>query len=105
MTPEVNQRHIEQLREKSNRERIRIAELNAKLGDLRQLLKPASFHLDDVDQFFLDDEILRQPRTPQELARWLYHADAVFKRAVEAREYVESLVKQFGFDARVVGGN
>jgi hypothetical protein len=104
MTKEDNERHIATLRAKSRDERARVAELNGKLCDLKQLLVPASHQLDDVDQFFLGAEILSQPRTPQELARWLRHADAVFKRAVEAREYVEGLVRKFGPDARVISG-
>jgi hypothetical protein len=104
MTPEVNARHIEQLRAKSSKERLRLAELNAKLGDLKHLLRPAAYHLDDVNLFFLGDDALSESRTPRELARWLYHADAVFKRAVEAREYVEELAYKFGFDARLIGG-
>jgi hypothetical protein len=104
MTPEANERHIQQLREQSQEERLRVAELNAKLGDLKQLLVPASHQLDDVDYFFLGEEILKQPRTPQDLARWLYDADVVFKRVVEAREYVEGLANKFGMDARLIGG-
>jgi hypothetical protein len=104
MTKEDNERHIATLRAKSRDERARVAELNGKLCDLKQSLVPASHQLDDVDQFFLGAEILSQPRTPQELARWLRHADAVFKRAVEAREYVEGLVRKFGPDARVISG-
>jgi hypothetical protein len=104
MTKEDNERHIATLRAKSRDERARIAELNGKLGDLKQLLTPASSQLDDVDQFFLGAEILSQPRTPQDLARWLSHADAVFKRAVASREYVEGLADKFGPDARLIGG-
>ena len=104
MTHEDNEQHIEALRAKSREERARVGELNAKLGDLKQVLVPASHLLDDVDQFFLGAEILRQPRTPQELAQWLRHADEIFKRAVEARQYVKGLVKKFGYDARVIGG-
>jgi hypothetical protein len=105
MTPEANEKHIEQLRAKSGEERMRVADLNAKLGDLKQLLKPASYQLDDVDLFFLGEDALSERRTPQDLARWLCHADAVFKRAVEAREYVEELAYKFGFNARLIGGN
>jgi uncharacterized coiled-coil protein SlyX len=104
MTKEDNERRIATLQAKSRDERARIAELNDKLGELKQLLTPASSQLDDVDQFFLGAEILSQPRTPQELARWLSHADAVFKRAVASREYVEGLATKFGPDARVIGG-
>jgi hypothetical protein len=104
MTKEDNERHIATLRAKSREERVRIADLSSKLGDLKQLLSPASFQLDDVDQFFLGAEIISQPRTPQDLARWLSHADAVFKRAVASREYVEGLAAKFGPAARVIGG-
>jgi len=104
MTKEDNERYIEALRAKSREERARVAELKAKLGDLKQLLEPASSQLDDVDQFFLGAEILSQPRTPEELAQWLRHADVVFKRAVAATEYVEGLAKKHGYDARVIGG-
>jgi len=104
MTPEANERHIASLRAKSREERARIAELNGKLGDLKQLLLPASSQLDDVDHFFLGAEILSERRTPQDLARWLGNADTVFKRAVASREYVEGLANKFGADARVIGG-
>jgi len=104
MTPEANERHIATLRAKSSEERARVAVLNAKLGDLKQLLVPASSQLDDVDHFFLGAEILNQPRTPQDLAWWLSNADVVFKRAVASREYVEGLANKFGPDARVIGG-
>jgi hypothetical protein len=104
MTKEDNERHVASLREKSRGERVRVAELNAKLGDLKQVLAPASSLLDDVDQFFLGAEILSQPRTPGELAQWLNHGERVFKIAVDIRKNVEDLAKKFGPDARVIGG-
>ncbi len=104
ITSEANEQHIASLRAKSREERKRIAELNGKLGDLKQVLLPASHQLDDVDMFFLGPEALGHTRTPQELAWWLSNADVVFKRAVASREYVEGLVKKFGPAARVIGG-
>jgi len=101
MTPEPNERHIEQLRMKSREERQRIEALNAKLGDLRQLLEPASSQLDFVDLFFLDAKILSEGRAPQQLARWLSGADQALKIAVTTREYVEAQATKYGNDARL----
>lgn len=62
---DANQQHIALLREKSRAERGTIAELNGKLGDLKEMLKPALSQLDFVDLYFLDPKILSEDRTPQ----------------------------------------
>ena len=46
---DANEQRIDILREKSRAERARIAELNGKLGDLKEMLKPALSQLDFVD--------------------------------------------------------
>lgn len=101
MTKEDNARHIATLRAKSRDERARIAKLSGKLGDLKQLLKPASSQLDFVDLFFLDPKTLSENRSPRNLARWLSGADGALKIAVETREYVEGLAVKFGPDAKM----
>jgi hypothetical protein len=103
-TLEDNERHIAALRARSAEERKRIAALNAKLGDLKRLLVPASHQLDDVDMFFLGPEALAQRREPGELAYWLRQADIVMRMAVATRDHVEMLADKYGPDARLMGG-
>lgn len=98
-----NDQHIADLRIKSRDERVRITELNGKLGDLKQLLRPAFSQLDFIDYFFFDPKILSEDRTPQKLARWLAGADAALKIAIDTREHVEALVAKHGPDARLFG--
>lgn len=101
MTEDANRRHITALRTKSWEERERIAALTGKLGDLKQLLEPATSQLDFVDHFFLDGKILSEDRTPQKLARWLNGADAALKIAIRQREFVEAQAARFGNDAKL----
>jgi hypothetical protein len=99
---DANEQHIDSLREKSHAERARIAELNGKLGDLKEMLKPALSQLDFVDLFFLDSNILSEDRTPQQLARWLTAADGALVIAINTRANVERLAAKFGADARLI---
>jgi hypothetical protein len=79
--------------------------LNNTVGnDLKQLSKTASDLLDDVEGFFLDAEVLGEPRPADAFARWLDHAESVLSRAVHQREYVEGLVKKYGPNARLIQG-
>ncbi|MDH6261420.1 hypothetical protein [Bradyrhizobium sp. BR13661] len=98
---EANDKHIESLRAKVRDERARVAELTSRLGDLKRLLEPASSQLDFVELGFIHPNVLAQRRTPQELARWLAGADAFLKTAIDTREHVECMAKQFGNDARL----
>jgi hypothetical protein len=64
--------------------------------------KPALSQLDFVDLYFLDPKILKEDRTPQQLARWLTAADGALVMAINTRTNVERLAKQFGPDARLI---
>jgi hypothetical protein len=99
---DANHQRLALLREKSRAERGTIAELNGKLGDLKEMLKPALSQLDFVDLYFLDPKILSEDRTPQQLARWLTAADGALVIAINTRTNVERLAKQFGPDARLI---
>jgi hypothetical protein len=52
-----------------------------------------------VELGFIHRNLPAQRRTPQELARCLAGADAFLKTAIDTREHVEGLAKQFGDDA------
>lgn len=83
---DANEQHIVILREKSCAERARIAELNGKLGDLKEMLKPALSQLDFLNLLFLDPKMLSEDRTPLQLARWLAAAEgALVTRSTHAR--------------------
>jgi hypothetical protein len=82
----------------------RIVDLRARVrpGRVQKLLKPASNLLDDVEGFFLAPEVLRHPpRNEQQMAEWLGHAGNVLRRAVEHREQIKRLTKEYGPDAKV----
>ena len=88
---------LEQLRVKARSERTLLSELNDQLGnDLRQLIRPASQLLDDVDMLTGADFL-------QEPAKYLQQIEAVFHHAVDHRKYIESLLKKYGPDAKLVG--
>jgi hypothetical protein len=98
---DANEQHTI-LREKSRAKRARIAELNGKLGDLKEMLKPALSQLDFVDLLFLDPNSLSEDRTPQQLARWLTAADGALVIVISTRANVERLAAKFGADARLI---
>ena len=99
---DANEQRIDILREKSRAERPHIAELNGKLGRLKEMLKPALSQLDFVDLLFLDPTILSEDRTPQQLARWLTAADGALVIAISTRANVERLAGTFGAGARLI---
>ena len=99
------QKRIDKIRAKVREERAAVADLDRKVTDLKQTLKPASDLLDDIEMFFLEPEILRQPRTDREWSYWLGNTERVLLRAIERREYVVALVAKFGPDARIIGGS
>jgi hypothetical protein len=93
------------IRLKVMQERERVTELNGKLGeDLKQVLKPALSQLDFAEKYFLDDKILKEQRTPAQLARWLGGAEMALKIAAQIREYVEGVAESHGANARVISG-
>jgi hypothetical protein len=71
---------------------------------LRELLRPTSSLLHDVENFFLGDEILREERTALALSRWLDEAERVLSLAVQQRRYFDSIIEKYGANARVIPG-
>lgn len=96
---------IQDMRSRVQGERMKVIAFGGSLGssELKSLLKDAVDLLDDVECLFLDEDILREPRSEVALAKWLDNAEAVLGRAVQRREYVEALVEKFGANARIVG--
>jgi hypothetical protein len=86
-------------------ERKLIAELAGQIseGRARDLLKPASNLLDDVEEFFLNAKTLAETRAPDRMAAWLDGAELVLRDARECRDTVQGLVAEFGPDMKVVG--
>jgi len=85
-------------------ERDRLAELERTLGDdLAAMLKRPSRLLDDVEEFYLDNKTVLEPRSDADLNRCLDNAQRLLKRAIEDREHVEELGKKFGPNARWIG--
>jgi hypothetical protein len=99
-------KRITNIRAKTREERALLSKLNNRIGaDLKKALKPASFQLDDVEEFFLAPEVLRNPpRSESEMAKWLRKAETILDRAIKHREWIEGLVRKHGPDARIVGG-
>ena len=93
---------VQGLRAKAKAERELISNLNGSLSDahLKQQLKNASNLLDDVEGFFLDEKILQERRSAGEWSYWLAGADKALQHAIQSREYVEGIVRKFGYDVR-----
>jgi hypothetical protein len=102
MIPSHVEDRIAQIRTAVRNERAAIADLNSKVTDLKQMLKPASYRLDDVETFFLACEILKEPRTDRQWAYWLDNAERALSLAIQHRAYVAELVAKFGPDARIM---
>jgi hypothetical protein len=101
----TNDKRIAAIRAKVREERALLSELNGEISaDLKKLLKPASFHLDDTEGW-LSPEVLRHPPgSDREMAKWLIFVEGILDRAIKHRKWVEGLIRKFGADARVVGG-
>jgi hypothetical protein len=103
MSAEADNR-IAAIRAKVREERALLSDLNDRIGDdLKKLMKPASSHLDDAEEFLLP-EFLRHPtRSESEMGKWLDFVESILDCAIEHRKWVEGFVNKFGPDARVVG--
>jgi hypothetical protein len=97
---------IKAIRSRVREERELISKLNVTLRDrnLKQLLRPTSRLLNDVENYFLDTKILTEERTTTALARWLREAERVLQLAVQQRKSFELIVKKFGSNARLISG-
>jgi hypothetical protein len=106
MQSEDTKRRIRAIRSRVREERELLSKLNRTVTDsnLRRLLRPASYSLDWVEDFFLDAKILQEERTPAAWARWLREAEKALRRATQQRESFELIIKKFGPDARLISG-
>jgi hypothetical protein len=94
-----------QLRSSIRTERRAIAALEAKIKDpyVRRLLRNASSGLDMVELGFLSKEVMREPRSPAQLTRWLHGAERFLRIAIQQRKHVDGIVDKFGYDVRSFG--
>jgi hypothetical protein len=106
MQNEDTKQRIKAIRSRVREERDLISKLNVTLSDpnLKQLLRPTSRLLSDVETYFLDTKILKEERTAIASARWLREAERVLQLAVQQRKSFELIVKKFGSDARLISG-
>jgi hypothetical protein len=95
---------IQKIRAKRIEEKELVSTLNDTLTDarLKATLKLASNWLDDVETFFLNTKILKEPRSDAALAAWLGQAEIVLQNAVQQRKFVEDIVKTSGPNARTI---
>ena len=100
---DVKQR-IKAIRFTVREERQLISKLNGSVTDasLKRLLRPASYLLDNVENFFLDAKILQEERTPAALAKWLREAERILQLASQQRRSFELIIKKFGPNARLI---
>ncbi len=101
----TNDKRIAAIRDKVREERALLSELNGRISaDLKKMLQPAAFHLNDVEGW-LSPEILRHPpRSDNEMAKWLCFVESILDRAIKHRKSVEAVIKKYGPRARLVGG-
>jgi hypothetical protein len=91
-----NDNRVQKIRSKVREEMALIAKLENKLNDqhMKQLLNPAWNTLKELNNYFLDAKVLKQPRTAAVLAIWLSQAEASLQFAVQRRKFVENIIKE-----------
>jgi hypothetical protein len=101
-------KHMEKILFKVSDERALISQLNGTISDpnLKQLLRPTSRLLNDVENYFLDARFLerKEARTATALVHWLDEADKLLQLAIQQRKSFELIVKKFGPNARLISG-
>ena len=75
-----------------------MVELQTKFATPRakHLLKQATYTLDDLENFFLNERILQDPRSTDKLSTWLDGADQCFEIALMQRKFCEGILEKFG---------
>jgi hypothetical protein len=88
---------LQNIQSKVRDEMALLAKLENKLTDrhMKQLLNPAWNILKELNNYFLDAKVLKQPRTATVLAIWLSQAEASLQFAVQRRKFVENIIKEF----------
>ena len=99
-------KRLEKIRSEVSDERALICQLNGVIGDpnLKQLLRPTSRLLNDVENYFLDASVLerKEARTATALVHWVHEADKLLQLAIQQRKSFELIVKKFGPNARLI---
>ena len=99
-------KRVEKIRSKVSDERALIFELNGVISDpkLKQLLRPTSRLLNDVENYLPDARVLEreEARTAKALVHWLHEADKLLQLAIQQRKSFELIVKKFGPNARLI---
>ena len=104
MQGEENSR-IQKIKSNLQEERSLLAILAKSITDentRKHLIRTPTHLLDDVENFFLNANILQEPRSPSALGNWLGQAEKVLRWAVESRKFAERTVKKFGSSVRVI---
>ena len=96
-------KHVDKIRSKVSDERALISELNGVISDpnLKQLLRPTSRLLNDVENHLSDARVLerKEARTATAL---VHEADKLLQLAIQQRKSFELIVKKFGPNARII---
>jgi hypothetical protein len=101
----IPEKRIAAIREKIRGESAIISDLNSRISaDLKKLLKPASGFLDDAQGWLVPEVLWHPPRSTNEWAKWLRFVEGILDRAITHRKWVESQIKKYGPDARVIDG-
>jgi hypothetical protein len=99
-------KHVDKIRSKVSDERALISKLNGVISDpnLKQLLRPTSRLLNDVENYLSDARVLegKEARTATALVHWLHVADKLLQLAIQQRKSFELIVKKFGPNARII---
>jgi hypothetical protein len=89
------------------KERARLLKVNGRISvDLKMLLKPALFYLEDVEVLVASEAQLRAPHSVNELyalERRLQFVEDILRRAIEHRKAVQDVINKHGSRARIVG--
>ena len=96
-------KRVEKIRSKVSDERALISELNGVISDpnLKQLLRPTSRLLNDVENYLPDARVLER-KEARTATHWLHEADKLLQLAIQQRKSFELIVKKFGPDARLI---
>src|ERR1700741_4552779 len=93
-----NSKRIEQIQSKVRAERQALAEIGQKIADeevRKVLLGPASLRLDQVEEFFLGEQVLNKPRSEANLSRWLAGADRDWASPIKGRAKAEATIQNY----------
>ena len=94
---------IEEIQSKAKAERAEVSALDGQLSDagLRQLLKQATFWLDDAEGLLIRYAL--KATTPANVAMWINQAEVTFQMAVQRRKFIQQVLATYGPNAVSIG--